>query len=320
MNRRQAIVLTVSALTVPPATAQALPGKIGYIHQRTITPDHTTLVTLRTAWSKLGYIEGRSVFLRTPGDDLTKVQAIIAELEREGVGVLIVVGGNAIAAAAKATKNLPIVAIDLETDPVRDGLAASLSRPGGNITGLFLDQSSLAGKWLDLLAEAVPNLSRIALLWDPATGPEQLVLALEAARKRSMAAVVVEVPRSDAVSDAFRKLAEVPGTGAVQLTSPGSSVYAVAIAEAALRYGIPMISFLTSLARAGALLGYGPDQDVYFRRAVTIARKILGGERAGEIPIERPDRFQLIVNMKTARALGLIMPPAVLAGADEVIE
>src|SRR5262249_3326446 len=122
----------------------------------------------------LGYVEGENLFLRSATEDLSRLPTLVAELTGLGAGVLIVVDPAAVKATAQATKTIPIVAIDLETDPVRAGLAASASRPGGNVTGLFLDQPSRAGKWLQLLREAVPNIERVSLIWDPTTGPDQL--------------------------------------------------------------------------------------------------------------------------------------------------
>ena len=142
---------------------------------------------------------------------------LVAELIGLGAGVLIVVGPAAIKATAQATKSIPIVAIDLETDPIRAGLAASVSRPGGNVTGLFLDQPSLAGKWLQLLREAAPNIERVALIWDPSSAPDQLDAAKAAPRAMSLEPFVLELRTSDGFEAAFRTLGNEPKTGIVQI-------------------------------------------------------------------------------------------------------
>lgn len=175
MKRRQLISGAVTLLSAAELRSQVArpPGKIGYVHPRTIAHDHTTLTGLMAVLKPLGYVEGETVLLRSAEGDPTRLPNLVAELIAQKVGVLIVVGADALRVASHATKTVPIVAIDLETDPVQAGFAATLGRPGGNVTGLFLDQPSLAGKWIDLLREAAPAMQRVALLWDPSTGRGQ---------------------------------------------------------------------------------------------------------------------------------------------------
>ena len=303
------------------AQAPRPPGRIGYLHPRTVAADHPTLRLLQQAWRALGYVEGETVLLRSAGDDPRRLPALVEELIALQVGVLIVVGAEAVRAAARTTRTVPIVAIDLETDPVRAGLAASFARPSGNVTGLFLDQPSLAGKWIDLLREAAPGLERIALLWDPGTGRDQLAVAQAVLRDKGLVATLLELKPRSAIDASLRALTTGrQRTGIVQLSSPGFVVVATEYAEAARRHGLPMISFLKSYAQAGVLMTYGPVQSYYFPRAVALADKILRGERAAELPIEGPDRFELVINGRTAKALGLTIPQSLLLRTDEVIE
>jgi putative ABC transport system substrate-binding protein len=294
--------------------------KIGYLHSRTIAPDHATLIALRPAWQALGYVEGETVLLRSAEDDASRVPALVAELIGLGAGALIVVGAAAVRAASQATRTTPIIAIDLETDPVRAGYAASFARPGGNVTGLFLDQPSLAGKWIDLLREATPDIGRLAVLWDRSTGPDQLAIAEAAARAKGFEAVVLELGAIKSFDDALRGLRGKPRTGVVPMSSPGFLLVAASLAAAAQKYRLPTIGFLKPYARAGLLMSYGPIQEVYFPRAVAFANKVLNGANPGELPIERPDRFELVLNFKTARAIGVTIPRSLLLRADEVIE
>ena len=277
-------------------------------------------MSLRPVWQRLGYIEGESVILRGAGGDPQRLPELVAELINLKVGVLIVVGPAALRVAIQVTKTTPIVAIDLETDPIRAGLAAKFARPGGNVTGLFLDQPSLAGKWLEFLKEAAPSIDRIALIWDPTSGTDQLNAARVAARALKMEAVVIEVHTTAGYAEAFRKLGSEHRTGVVQLGSPASAMPADRLGDVALKYRFPTISFYTHHAKAGALLGYGPKLEAYFPRAAMLADRIINGAKVGELPIEQPDVFELIINLTTAKALGLSIPPTMLARADEVIE
>jgi putative ABC transport system substrate-binding protein len=305
----------------PPISAQIAkpPGKIGYVHPVTISPSHITRSILSGEWRKLGYIEGESVLLRSADSDPARLPEVIAALLGQGVNVLIVVGAETVRAAVEVAKATPIVAIDLETDPVRSGLVASYARPGGNVTGLFLDLPVLAGKWIGLLREAAPDLERVILLWDPASGPDQLKIAIEVAQTLGLDARVLEIPKLGDLERAFESL-ERRRAGIVYLTSPGLTLTAAALAAAAQKYRLPSISHLKAIAQAGVMMSYGPNQEDYFPRAVDLADKILRGGRVGDIPIERPARFDFTVNLKTARALGLAIPPALVATADEVIE
>jgi len=300
--------------------------KIGYLHviagrdwEAPVALSNLFL-SMRPVWQRLGYIEGESVILRGSEGDPQRLPELAAELINLKVGVLIAVGPAALRVANQATKTTPIVAIDLETDPIRAGLAATFGRPGGNVTGLFLDQPSLAGKWLELLKEAAPSIDRIALVWDPTSGTDQLEAAKVAARAFKMEAFVIEVHTTAGYDEAFRNLGSEHRTGIVQLGSPAFTMPAERLGDAALEYRFPAISFYTPHAKAGALLGYGPKLEVYFPRAVILADRIINGAKVGELPIEQPDVFELIINLRSAKALGLSIPPTMLSRADEVIE
>ena len=323
MRRRNFLALAGAAALAPTsarAETQAPPGKIGYIHPRTIAPGHSTIAVLRPVWQSLGYSIGETVFLRSAEDDPSRIPAIVAELVKLGVGVLIVIGAEAVRAALKVG-SVPVVAIDLETDPVRAGFAASYGRPGGNVTGLYLDQPSIAGKWIELLREAAPDIRRVAVCYDPATSPHQMEAAMAAARAHGLDGVVLETaPTTARYETQFRDLASGPKTGAVQLTVPGFIMGAANFAEAAQRWKLPTIAFFKLYAAAGVLMTYGPNPEIYFRRAAVMADKILRGTRAGDLPIEAPTRFELAINLKTAAAIGVKMPATLVVLADEVIE
>jgi putative ABC transport system substrate-binding protein len=323
MTRRsvsRALLALAAAPGLARAEARPAPGKIGYIHPRTIAPNHATLSILRPVWQSLGYVIGETVLLRSAEDDPRRYPDLVADLVRQGAGVLIVIGPEAVRAAQKVA-TVPVVAIDLETDPVRAGFASSYSRPGRNVTGLFLDQPSIAGKWIEILREAVPDLQRVALSYDPTTTPHQRDAAIAAARAQGLESVVLEAtPAAARYEQSFGKLGSTTKTGVVQLGSPGFGLAAARFAAAARKFKLPTIAFLKNYAKAGVLITYGPNQEIYFRRAAVIADKILRGTPAGELPIENPDRFELALNLETAAAIGVKMPATLVVLADEVIE
>jgi ABC-type uncharacterized transport system substrate-binding protein len=302
--------------------AQPTTGKIGYLHPVTISPSHITFSVLRKEWQRLGYIDGETVLARSGEGDPLRLPGLVSDLTGQGVGVLIVVGADAVRAAAQATKTTPIVAIDLETDPVQTGLISGYAKPGGNVTGLFLDMPFLATKWLELMHEMVPSLDRIVFAWQRSTGRSQLDAALGAARTLKIEAAVLEIDVSDDFAAKFSSLAgpKPNRTGIIQLTFPGITTVAERFAAAAERYRLPTMSFLRAAAKSGLLMSYGPNQEEYFPHAVQIADRILRGDKVANVPIERPSKFEFVVNLRTAKALGVEVPPMLLARTDEVIE
>jgi putative ABC transport system substrate-binding protein len=179
---------------------------------------------------------------------------------------------------------------------------------------------SLATKWIELMRHMVPNLERIAFAWQPSTGRSQLDAALDAAKALSIEVTVVEIDAGDDFAARFSSLAGPKRTGIIQLTTPGGSTFAARYALAAASHRLPTMTFLRAGAKAGLLMSYGPNQENYFPRAVQIADRILRGDKVADIPIERPTKFEFVINLRTAKMLGLEIPPTLLALADEVIE
>ena len=321
MDRRTLIRCVLGLIGAPYLAHAQAPrpgGKIGYLALDPISPSNATVLLLRPAWQRLGYVEGETMLLRSAERDAQRLPQLVAELIALKVGVLIVVGGEAVRIVSQVTKVTPIVALDLETDPVRSGLVASFARPGGNVTGLFMDQPSLAGKWIDLLREAVPTVERVALLWDPGTGRDQLEIGQAAARAKGLETAVIEFSTGTNFDDALRGLGRGQRTGIVVLTSPRFP--RAIFAEAARKHQLPSIAFQANQAQAGVLMSYGPNREAYFPRTVDLADKVLKGEKPGDIPIEQPSKFELVINLKTAKALGLTIPRELLLRADEAIQ
>lgn len=321
---RRALIRSVLGLIGAPylvhAQAPRPTGKIGYLALDPISASSALLSNvslLRPAWQRLGYVEGETMLLRFAERDAQRLPRLVAELIALKIGVLIVVGGEAVRIVSKIANVPPIVALDLETDPVRSGLAASFSKPGGNVTGLFMDQPALAGKWIELLGEAAPTIERVALLWDPGTGRDQLEIGQAGARAKGLETVVVEFSAVTNFDDALRGLGR-QRTGVVVLTSPNFP--RANFAAAAQKHRLPSISFQANQAQAGVLMSYGPNRETYFPRVVVIADKILKGEKPGDIPIEQPNKYEFVINLKTAKAIGLTIPQSLLSRADAVIE
>jgi len=229
-------------------------------------------------------------------------------------------GPASVAAAVQATRTIPIVAIDLESDPIAKGFAKSLARPGGNVTGIFLDLPELSAKQLQLIREIVPKLSRVALLGDPQDNAAQL-RATERAAKTFGVEVQTFEGRTAAELDAGLEGASRIRAGAVLIfSSPIVFAHSTRIAAIARDKRLPTVSLFTEFAEAGGLLTYGPSIREAQRRCGVYVGKILSGAKPRELPIERPEKFELVINLKTAKALGLTIPPSLLLRADQVID
>ena len=324
MNRRKFIAIAggASFAISQPVSPQAQSGpfgKVGILSFGRVSTS-TTVTILRAEWQRLGYVEGEHVLLRGAEGDAMRLPGLVAELVGLKVRVIIAIGVGPVTAARQGTSTTPIVAIDLETDPVRAGYAVSFSRPTGNVTGLFMDMPSVAGKWIELLQEVAPTIKQVALIWDPATGPDQLESAKAAARSKRVDTVVIEANTAENYDEDFKVLAPDKPTGVVHLTAPAVRDAFPNIVAAAQKYQLPIISFQRINAQAGALLTYGPRQESYFPRAMMLADRIVKGANVKDLPIERPIHFELVVNLRTAKSMGISMPQSILLRADEVIE
>jgi putative ABC transport system substrate-binding protein len=245
---------------------------------------------------------------------------LATELVNDRVDVIVAAGPPAVQAASGATATTPVIAIDLESDPVAIGFIASLARPGRNITGVFLDFPDFSAKCLQLLIESVPALAGVGVLWDPTTGSQQLDEVKRAAQGLSVRVEVFEARRVADVADAFYALDAARIQGVVVLSSPLFGGNPQMVADLAIKRNVPTISLFPDIAREGGLLAYGPDIQGLYRQAGAMARKVLDGARPAETPAERPTRFQLVANLRTAKRLGITLPTSILLRADETIE
>jgi ABC-type uncharacterized transport system substrate-binding protein len=276
----------------------------------------------RESLSGLGYVEGQNLAIAYRGaagrpEDLPRLAAELIGLKPD---VMVVTGPASIRAVRGSLTSVPVVAIDLESDPVASGFVASLAHPGGNLTGVFLDHAALSGKWLQLLKEMVPKLGRAAVLWDPANASPQLEAINIAARALSIQLQPIEVRSADSLEEAFEAATKGRAQAVVVLSAPAFSNDSPRLAHVALTSRLPTITPFKEFAVAGGILAYGPDEDSNYRRLASLVDKILRGGRPSDIPVERPTRFNLVVNLKTARALGLTIPQSVLFRADEIVQ
>ncbi|HEX4993559.1 MAG TPA: ABC transporter substrate-binding protein [Methylomirabilota bacterium] len=269
-----------------------------------------------------GFTEGTNLVIdfRVRAGRTEDMAVLAGELVRLGMDGILAVGPAAVRAAAGTTRSIPIVAVDLESDPVAAGFATSLGRPGKNVTGVFLDFPELSGKWIQLLRELVPKLSRIAAVWDPSTPSNLLKGAEAAARALRVEIFALEALTAEDFAPAFRSAAEKRADALMVLSSPVFYSARPQVVEGAARHRMPTIMPFPEFADHGGLISYGPNVPAMFRQAGEVMVKVLRGTRPGDIPLELPARFELSVNRRTAASLGLTVPQSLLVRADRVIE
>jgi putative ABC transport system substrate-binding protein len=236
------------------------------------------------------------------------------------VNVIFALTPEAVAAARSATTSIPIVAIDLESDPVAMGYVKSLARPGGNITGMFLDIPELSGKQVGLLKEVIPRLSHLAIFGIPGLNAVQFAATEKAARAVAVEGEIIEVRSPDDFQGALEAAATKHVEAGILLSSPIVFTSSKQIGELALAKRLPLISLFAEFPKASGLIAYGPNVAEMFRRCGDYVAKILHGAEPSDLPIQRPEKFDLVINLKTAEALGISVPPVLLATANEVVE
>jgi putative tryptophan/tyrosine transport system substrate-binding protein len=279
------------------------------------------ILGLQQGLRELGYVEGQTIAIeaRYAEGHAERLPALAAELVRLQVDVIFTASPAGVRAARQATGTVPIVAIDLETDPVASGLVASVARPGGNLTGVFLDMPELSGKWLQLLQEALARPTRVAVLGDPTINAPQFRAMEVAAQRLAVPLLPLEVHGPDEFERAFDTASTGDAGALILLSSPWVSFHGRRLAELAAQHRLPAMSLFLGFAEAGGLLAYGPSAADMARRCAVFVDKIIKGAKPSDLPIERPTTFRLVINLKTAQALGLTIPPSLLFQADEVL-
>ncbi len=317
------VALALAILAAPPAAeAQQPAGKIPRIGilRPGSWPD-PLVEAFRQGLRELGYAEGRNINIeyRWAEGRVERFPSLAADLVHLKVDLIVAAGTQALA-AKQATTTIPIV-MPISTDPVGSGLVVSLARPDGNATGFATLSEELPGKWLELLKETLPRVSRVAVLLAPATPPGQVTVSEGAVRSLGLHLQMLNMRRSDDFETAFAAAKKNRAGALVVLGSPFFYSYRTRLVELAAKHRLPTIypekEFIIG---SGGLMSYGPDFHDLFRRAATYVDKILKGAKPGDLPVEQPTKFEFVINLKTAKALGLTIPQSVLIRADEVIQ
>jgi putative ABC transport system substrate-binding protein len=323
VDRRAFIGTVAGGLLATPLAAEAQPAgkvyRIGFL--RAGQPPESYLDGFQQGLRERGYVYGQNVVveLRATDGSVDPLPRLTEELLRLKVDVFLASAAPAAVAVRRATTSVPIVFVGV-VDPVGLGLVPSLGRPGGSITGLATTSADFAGKRLELLRAIVPSLRRVAVLWHPAnpSNPIQLKGAQAAARALGMRLETVSIQGPNDFDSASKA---VPGTdGLLFLESPLFTTHRARLAELAARSRLPAIYGQREYVEVGGLMSYGTHFKDLYRRAAWYVDKILKGAKPGDLPVEQPTNFELVINLKTAKALGLTIPPALLQRADHVIE
>jgi putative tryptophan/tyrosine transport system substrate-binding protein len=327
---RRIIELLVSlalALLVMPSAAEVRPSgekpRIGFLSpvlSNAPTTAHRNFEAFRQGLRELGYIEGQHLTLEYREAPPDRLAERAAELVRLPVDVLVTWSTPAIQAAQQATTTIPIV-MGASGDPIQTGFVAGLARPGGNITGLTILSAELTAKRLELLTQLVPGLARVAVLWNPANPAMVLEWqeAQAAARRLGVQVQSLEIRSSDEIAGAFAAAAREHAQALYFTAESLFSIHLPQILDFAARIRLPTSFHRRGFVAAGGLMSYAADGADRYRRVAVYVDKILKGAKPGDLPVEQPMKFELVINLKTAKALGLTIPPSILFQADEVI-
>ena len=321
-----AVVLLAVAVMAEAQQPKKVP-RIGYLSSVDPATESTRAEAIRLALRELGYIEGQNIAIeyRYAEGKRDRYPELAAELVRLKVDIIVVAGGDGwIQAAKNATKTIPIVMVGDGADPVEAGLVESLARPGGNVTGITILARELGGKRLELLKEAVPKLARVAVLYDPAlpaTAREVKEVLPVAARALGLTVQPWEVRAADDFEKVFAALNKQRPDGLyVSAGGPLMRANQKRIAGFALKSRLPSMYSSRETVDAGGLMSYGADLADSYRRVAYYVDRILKGAKPADLPVEQPTKFELVINLKTAKQIGLTIPPNVLARADRVIK
>jgi putative ABC transport system substrate-binding protein len=323
MRRREFVIALGTAVAAWPASlrAQQRPIRVGALHPFPVP--HPWVDGLRRGLRDLGYVEGRTVFVdeRGAGGRDEQLDDLAAKLVDDKVDVLVVMTGPALLASRKATSTIPIV-MSVSSDGAGAPGIASLSRPGGNVTGLTLMGPDLAGLRLSMLKEAVPSASRIGVLYNPAERPsaEELRQTEIAAKKLGVIVQPIEARSADALERTLSAAKDAGADALITFAHGFALRHRIRIAELALQQRIPAMYGWREFAEAGGLLVYGPNVADSLYRAASFVDRIAKGAKPAEMPVEQPTKFELVINLKVAKALGVEIPPGLLLRADKLIE
>jgi putative ABC transport system substrate-binding protein len=329
IGRRELLVALGGAAAAWPLAARAQQAergrRIGLLMASADDREGQARVTpLKEELQELGWTDGRNIQIETRfgGGDVGRIRAHAAELVALAPDVLIGHTTPGTRALRQATSSIPIVMVAV-ADPVEQGFVSSLAHPGGNITGFALMDFQMVGKWLEMLKEAAPGVSRAALMFNPDTSPYYYVyLRSFEAEPRSIAVEVTAAPVGNTaeIEDAIAKLGREPGGGLIVAPDAFTVLHHQLLIRLAHQHRVPAVYYLRTSLAQGALMSYGPDVYDLFRRSASYVDRILKGAKPADLPVQQPTKFELAINLRTAKTLGLQIPDKLLALADEVIE
>jgi len=331
MQRRYFITLLGGAAATLPLAARAQQSagqvyRVGYLAGGSRQTQLYFIEAFEEGLRSLGYRVGQNIVIeyRFADGEVQRIPALAADLVRLGVGVIVSGNNLTTAAAMKATSTIPIV-MSSSGDPVKDGFVASLARPGGNVTGFSLDggnEGEMQAKRLGLLKEALPNLTRVGILWNPdgALDPARLESMRAVTQPLGLKLVAVEARGLDTLEQAFATMVREQLQAFILVSDTVLFNYRQQIGVMALKHRLSSTSGLKEFAEAGLLLSYGPDFQPLYRGAAVFIDKIFKGAKPADLPVELPTKFDLVINLKTAKALGIEVPASLLLRADQVIE
>jgi putative ABC transport system substrate-binding protein len=324
VNRRELLAAIAVGLFFAPAQGSAQQSARVPIVGMLITHPPVTdpvVEALRTGLRQHGYEDGRNIRLevRTASGQLERVPALAEELVRLKVDVIVLANEPALRAVTQATSTIPVVMAGYTNDPAAIGWIESYRRPGGNVTGVFTVNAALIGKHLELLKETLPNVVRIAVLWDPVFGRRQLDEVQRVAPQLGLRPQPIEVRNLRDIAPAFDTAKRMKAGAILVVWTPLLYVHRERVAALGLETKLPIVTDMSNLLEAGALLSYGSRGYASFERAGYYVDRLLKGAKASELPVEQMSNIKLLVNMKTAKALGITIPQSILLRADEVI-
>jgi putative ABC transport system substrate-binding protein len=324
MNRRKFIsAVTVSLLAASVAVEAQTAARTPRIGVLGPTPMNSLLAqAFKQGLGEFGYTDGQNIAMEYRDADgrPERLPQLAADLVQLNADVILARGAGALSTAKQATSRIPIVTVDLESDPVAMGFVRTLAQPGGNITGVFLDLPELSGKQLQLLKEIIRPISRVAILGDPVLNAPQFQATEVAARALAIQPQLLNVQASKDIDTALEAASRGRANAVLLLSSPLVFYHRAELGALTAKRRLPAVSMFVEFAEAGGLMAYGPSLREAFRRAGAYAGRILQGAKVGELPVERPTKFDLVINLKTAKALGLTIPQSLLQRADRVIE
>ena len=323
MNRRR-LLRSFLLLLAAPLTAQAQKVyRIGYLWPADRTSSAPLTEAFLQGLRELGYVQGQNILIdwRYAEGKLNRLPDLAAELVRLKADLIVAVSPQSVQAAKEATTTVPIVMVAV-ADPVTYGFVSSLARPGGNVTGMAFLLPEISTKRLELLREIMPKLSRVAVLWNASNPYRALDLRVLQAGARAVGVTLLslEVRGLDDLERAFEAASRERADGLLTLEDPFTVAHRTRIVDLALKHRLPAIYGEQVFIQTGGLMSYGPVLLENFRRGAAIVDKILKGAKPADLPVEQPTRFELVINLKAAKALGLTLPPSLLLRADKVIE